>query len=72
MIENCDALRAFLRPGLKSLYFILLKRVIISDCRLIFAVLFYELEMAKHVKAKVATGANLNIMIQFNVNEGAL
>jgi hypothetical protein len=39
---------------------------------LIFAVLFYELEMAKHVKAKVATGANLNIMIQFNVNEGAL
>ena len=30
MIENCDALRAFLRPGLKSLYFILLKRVIIS------------------------------------------
>ena len=46
MIENCDALRAFLRPGLKSLYFILLKRVIISDCRLIYNIaLFFYFEI---------------------------
>lgn len=46
MIENCDALRAFLRPGLKILYFILLKRVIISDCRLIYNIaLFFYFEI---------------------------
>jgi len=63
---------SFLKTWFKKSIFYTIKRVIISDCRLIFAVLFYELEMAKHVKAKVATGANLNIMIQFNVNKGAL